>query len=52
MKRYAAGTVLRRLDVSLLLRLRMWFKIARKCFISQKAKLVRSVLPKSRVPDL
>ena len=52
MRRCVVGTVLRRLDFSVLLRLRMWFKIARKCFISQKANLVHSALLKSRVPDL
>jgi hypothetical protein len=41
MRRYIVGTVLLMLDFSLLLRLRMLFKIARKCFISQKAKLFR-----------
>ena len=52
MRRYVVGTVLRRFDFSLLLRLRIWFKIPRKYFVFQKANLVRSALQKSRVPDM
>jgi len=52
MRRCAVGTELRTFDFSLLLRLRIWFKIARKYFISQKPNLVRSALPKYRVPDI